>query len=296
MHRRLAALLFRSVMLIILTHGSVLGRAGAAPADDPTRPDGPSVPMVLIRPGAFQMGSHHTEPQSRIDETRHRVVLKRPFRLATTEVTQALWSEIMGSNPGYFGDCPDCPVENVSWYEAVEFCNALSVHHGLTPVYRITDTDPLWLPCADGYRLPTEAEWEYACRAGTLTPYSTGRCLPSEQANFNAYDPLAGCPDGMNRGETVEVGSFPANAWGLHDMHGNVLEWCWDWYGPRGPASVEDPRGPHAGDVKVIRGGSWYCPGNHCRSAFRAHVHPSTKIDHLGFRLARSVVTDEDRP
>ena len=296
MNRRLAALCCPALAMMILAPGPLSGQTGAASAGDPPRLVGEPVPMVLIQRGGFQMGSPQTEPQSRIDELRHRVILTRSFWLATTEVTQALWSEVMGSNPSYFAACPDCPVDNVSWYDAVEFCNTLSIIQGLTPVYRITDAELTWLPCADGYRLPTEAEWEYACRATAVTPYATGACLLSEQANYDAYRPLAGCPEGMRRGETVEVGSFPANAWGLHDMHGNVLEWCWDWYGPYDLADTENPRGPQHGQDKVIRGGSWFCPGDRCRSASRAFLHPSTTFDHVGFRLARSVITDEDCP
>lgn len=290
--RQTIAVISTMALLFVPFAGKGAGETAKAPP-----PAGFSAfPMILIEPGVFQMGSTADEPMSRIDEQVRQITITRPFWLAAHEVTQALWLAVMGDNPSYFSDCLDCPVEHVSWYRAIEFCNALSSREGLPPAYRISGTDVAWLSGSDGYRLPTEAEWEYACRAGSVTPYATGACLADDQANFDAYRPLSGCSEGIHRNEAIEVGSFPPNAWGLYDMHGNIAEWCWDWYGPYDPDGAQDPRGPQDGQAKVLRGGSWGCAGDLCRSAFRASIHPATTVDRLGVRLARSVVPEAVRP
>jgi formylglycine-generating enzyme required for sulfatase activity len=245
--------------------------------------------MVLIQPGSFDMGSPPTEPKSRIDEKQHRVTISRPFMLAATEVTKAAWVAVMGRDPCYFPDCDDCPVERVSWFDAVNYCNALSAREGLGPAYRIDAGRVTWLADSDGFRLPTEAEWEYACRAGTSSAYSSGPCLTSEQANYNAYNPLPGCPEGLNRGETIPVASFPANAWGLHDMHGNISEWCWDRYADYADAPATDPTGPASGEERVVRGGCWANFGPKCRAANRESQNPAKALDMIGLRVARSI-------
>jgi formylglycine-generating enzyme required for sulfatase activity len=245
--------------------------------------------FVTVPAGHFLMGSPPDEAGSKVDEVQHTVRIGRAFALAVTEVTQALWEEVMGGNPSYFTGCPDCPVDRVSWYDALSFCNELSRRQGLVPVYGRDGDQIVWNPAANGYRLPTEAEWEYACRAGTTTAFHTGDCLDPQLANYDGYRPLAGCTDGLSRGESVPVGSLGANAWGLHDMHGNLAEWCWDHYGPYPRRDVGDPRGPAGGPFRIVRGGCWENAARRCRSANRQAMPPDRRIDMIGLRLARTV-------
>ena len=146
----------------------------------------------------------------------------------------------------------------------------------------------VWNRDADGYRLPTEAEWEFACRAGTTTPFSTGENVTVDQANYYGTYPYDGYPSGQYRSRTVPVGSFAPNRWGLYDMHGNVWEWCWDWYGPYADGAAADPTGAASGTYRVNRGGGWNDFGRHLRSAYRAAYPPANKTFNLGFRLARN--------
>jgi formylglycine-generating enzyme required for sulfatase activity len=257
----------------------------AAPAEKPT----PEMEFVQIPAGTFLMGSTDTEPGSRVDETLHPVAITHPFALAKTEVTQRQWQGIMGTAPSYLDGCPDCPVENVSWLDAIDFCNELSRHHGLTPVYTRIDSSVTWNYQANGFRLPTEAEWEYACRAATTTPFHSGPCITTAEANFNGYLPLTDCPEGLWRNQIVTVAGFPPNAWGLYDMHGNVNEWCWDWHGEYSANQVTDPTGPAEGVKRVIRGGSFGEGAALCRSASRKFSYRSRKSGHMGFRVARSM-------
>lgn len=248
-------------------------------------------PLVRIDAGSYFMGSEPGEPGSFDDETRRSVRIAHSFALGRTEVTQSLWTQIMGSNPSYYAGCAECPVENVSWFDAVTFCNRLSQRDGHVPAYAVVDSQVTWQRQADGYRLPTEAEWEYACGAGTSTPYHTGVCLSAEQANIDGYTPPAGCAPSLNRGEPIEVGSFPPNAWGLCDMHGNVHEWCWDWYASYAVTGAEtvDPSGPAVGHQRVCRGGSWSNTAERCRSAKRQSQLPTHRYDRIGLRLARTL-------
>jgi formylglycine-generating enzyme required for sulfatase activity len=274
---RLAPRSFLTTLALLSVFGAAAG-AGTTPE------------MIRISAGTFRQGSDDTEPGSYDDETPHLVRLSRPFLLGRTEVTQVLWTAIMGGNPSYYARCPECPVDNVSWFDAVLFCNRLSARDGFSPAYAIADSQVSWVPRTDGYRLPTEAEWEYACRAGTTTPFHTGSCLSTEQANFDGDLPPAGCPDGLNRAEPLDVAGFPANAWGLYDMHGNSHEWCWDWYASYAAAGgdVVDPSGPAAGQRRVTRGGSWSNPAARCRSAKRESQPPTIRYDMIGLRLART--------
>jgi len=224
-----------------------------------------------IPPGKFSMGSPEHEPERWNDENQHEVVLTRGFWLADTACTQALWQAVMGSNPsGFRGE--ERPVENVSWQDAVAFIDKLN---GQRPELAL--------------RLPTEAEWEYACRAGTATPFSFGETITTDQVNFNGNFPYANGQKGRYRRETVPVRDLPANDWGLYQMHGNVWEWCRDWYGadPSGP--VVDPTGPESGQKRVLRGGSWFYYGRLVRSAARYMYDPSARDDLIGFRLARGL-------
>lgn len=228
--------------------------------------------FVLIPAGTFMMGSPASEPGRRDEEERHEVTISKSFYMQTTAVTQGQWQKVMGSNPSNFKNCgDDCPVESISWYDIQNFIRKLNRQEG-----------------TDKYRLPMEAEWEYAARAGTITPFHTGDCLSADQANYNGEHPLSGCPKGEYRQKTVRVGSFAPNAWGLYDMHANVWEWVQDWHGAYPSGSVIDPAGPSSGSKRVIRGGSWYNYAYYCRSAFRGFNNPDAGVSYVGFRLVRT--------
>ena len=289
--------------------------------DDETAPLG--IEMVEIEGGTFTMGSPAGEANR--DDLRegpqHEVNLTG-FKMGKYLVTQAQYRKVMGINPSFFkGD--DLPVEQVSWYDAVEFCNMLSVMEGLTQAYNINKNtvdvdntqdnpaDPKWLVTpisgSEGYRLPTEAQWEYACRAGTTTPFSTGETINTDQANYNGTPYIQGEAPGLSRGKTTEVGSFPPNPWGLYDMHGNVYEWCWDRlndgtgnplaiynenYYETAPNGETDPQGLVTGDRRVERGGSWNHPAYRTRSAWRERARPQRQdYNDLGFRVVLPLST-----
>jgi len=241
--------------------------------------------MVLVRnePGKFLMGSPDSDKDAEDDEKpRHRVRITRSFYLGKYEVTQAEYEAMMGDNPSRFKGKPKNPVENVSWLDAVRFCNQLSEREGLKPFYGISGETvqvPAWN--GTGYRLPTEAEWEYACRAGTATRYSFG----DDEASLGEFSWFSGNSDDR----THEVGQKRANGFGLHDMHGNVWEWCWDWYSAdyyKEPP-VDDPRGPSQASGRVIRGGGWDGRPRCVRSAYRYGDAPVDRGYDLGFRVAR---------
>jgi formylglycine-generating enzyme required for sulfatase activity len=230
--------------------------------------------MVLIPAGTFQMGSPATEEREGSDEVPQHQVKVRSFYMGKYEVTQAQYRAVVGTNPSRFKNCDQCPVEQVSWNDAVEFCRKLS---------QITGRE---------YRLPTESEWEYACRAGTATEFAFGSSLSSEQANFDGNNPYGGAAKGEYRQKTTPVGSFQPNAWGLYDMHGNVYEWCEDWFhdsynGAPTDGSVWLSGGER--NSRVFRGGSWNELGKHLRSAGRANLPPTTRNDVVGFRVVASV-------
>ena len=228
--------------------------------------------FVLIPAGTFSMGSPPQEPGRGSDEILHTVAISKPYYMQTTLVTQGQWKKIMGSNPSAFKKCgDDCPVENVSWNDVQSFIRKLNQQEG-----------------TDKYRLPTEAEWEYAARSGTTTPFYTGKCISADQANYNGNYPLSGCPKGGYREKTVRTGSFTANAWGLYDMHGNLFEWCQDWYGDYPSGQATDPIGPSIGSGRVIRGGYWKSRARFCRSAYRDTITPESTNDIVGFRLVRA--------
>ncbi len=225
--------------------------------------EGTGMELVFIPAGSFVMGSPASEERRDDDETQHRVTLSRPFYLGKYEVTQGQWQRVMGSNPSRFTGSDRLPVEKVSWEECQAFCRKT------------------------GLRLPTESEWEYACRAGTETPFETGWTIRPDQANYDGNYTYGNGPKGVYRKRTTAVGSFAANGWGLYDMHGNVYEWCADWYGayPSGP--VTDPTGPASGKSRVLRGGSWFNDPRDCRSAGRGRNAPGSRYSHRhGFRLA----------
>lgn len=216
-----------------------------------TLPGGADMAMVWCPPGSFTMGSPASEEGRDRDEMQHVVTLTEGFWLAKTEVTQAQWKSVMGDNPSrWIGD--DLPVENVTWNDCVEFCRR----------------------AGNGLQLPTEAQWEYACRAESTGPY----------AGLMRIDPLAWC-DGNSGRRTHEVGQKRTNAWGLQDMMGNVWEWCADWYGAYPGGEAIDPTGPESGFYRVRRGGGWGSRAQFCRSAARYEYDPLCAYSSIGFRV-----------
>lgn len=238
--------------------------------------------------GRFTMGSPRTEPERRPGENQVEVILTKGFWMAKYETTQGQWKRIMGKLPGELtaelpeGD--DYPVGNVNFAEAEAFCREL------TQRGRQRGDLPLnW-----EVRLPTEAQWEYACRAGTTTATAFGPGLSSKQANFLGEKPYNGAEPGPSLRRAARVGSYPANAWGLHDMHGNTFEWCRDWYHIRLPGGTDPDlytakekatKSEHGDISRSRRGGCWADPGWPCRSAFRLRFEPERRYDHIGFRV-----------
>jgi len=223
-----------------------------------TSPSG--MEFVSIPAGTFVMGSAEYG-----DATPHQVTISRPFYLGKYQVTQLEWTMVMGNNPSdYKGD--NRPVENVSWNDCQKFVRKLNAREGV-----------------NNYRLPTEAEWEYACRAGSRTKF----CFGDGDHILQQYAWFA---DNSGK-ETHPVGQLNPNDWGLYDMHGNVWEWCHDWYGRNYYAESPDnnPRGPRKGSDRVVRGGSWRLGAEYCSAAYRAWSHPGDRLDVLGFRLLRSI-------
>lgn len=228
--------------------------------------------LVLIPAGTFAMGSPPGEIGHQDAEGLHQVTISRPFYLGAREVTQREWLTVMGSNPSHFvtGGL-GLPVEQVNWYEVHEFLRRLNQQ-------------------GEGrFRLPTESEWEYACRAGTQTPYAFGNTLSTADANYDGRYPLPGQRAGSFRGAPIPAGSLRANAWGLHDMHGNVWEWCEDDYCRYPAGASTDPVGKCGSPLKVIRGGSWYFNADSARSALRYTHRPEDRGFSLGFRIVRDV-------
>ncbi len=259
-------------------------RAGRASSDpSPTEalfPSAGHLVLARIPAGSFPMGSSADEFGD--EAPVRRVSLTREFLLGVYPVTQDQYRRLMGgaARP-YFDGNPAAPMENVTWLDAIHFCNALSEVENLPPYYQI-DGERVTCLGGRGYRLPTEAEWEYACRAGSAGPYHFGddpELLP-RHAWFQDN----------SRDSVQPVGCWPANAFGLHDMHGNVWEWCWDWYGPYDPAACVDPTGPARGGARVLRGGSWNDPAPSLRSSARVSwVSNDTEMTawRFGFRVGR---------
>jgi uncharacterized protein (TIGR02996 family) len=245
--------------------------------------------LVLIPPGRFQMGSPFSEPYHSPDEgPAHEVTLTRAFYLGRFPVTQREYREVTGLKPSHFApdgplpyyrltdvDTSRFPVDSVDYEDALAFCERLS-------------SRPEERRAGRRYRLPTEAEWEYACRAGTSGVFYHGESLSSDQANFDGNYPYGGAGRGRYLKRTCPVGEYPPNAFGLHDMLGNVWEWCADWFGEtyyqQSPKS--DPAGPPGGESRVLRGGSWIDAGWHCRCADRSHREA---LHYVGFRVAMTL-------
>ena len=225
--------------------------------------------LLLIPPGEFLMGSPESEEWRRVAEgPQHRVRITKPFYLGVFEVTQSQWESVMGSNPSNGIRDADSPVENVSWEYCQEFIRRLNERSEEQ---------------GEVYRLPTEAEWEYACRAGSTTRYYFGDDA-SMLGNYSWHL-------GTSGGRTHPVGGKKPNSWGLYDMHGNVWEWCSDWYGENYYANspVDDPQGPATGSARVERGGDWCSGARQCRSSYRGGYDPAYTYGLQGFRLSRTV-------
>ncbi len=257
----------------------------AAEVEEPAEPEGPQVVRpgwVALPGGTFLMGSPEDE-EGRFDREgpAHEVRLS-PFEIMQYPVTRQAYAEVMGKDPGSpAGEADRRPVNNVSWLDAVEFCNRLSVEEGLAECYRIRDEEVSWDRSAGGYRLPTEAEWEYACRAGTRTRWSFG----DDEADLGRHAWY-----GANSGnEAHPVGEKEANPWHIHDLHGNVYEWCWDWFEEPYPEDPQqDPTGPDDGSFRVLRGGAFFNSSRFLRSAGRGRVRPGIRGREFGFRCVRS--------
>ena len=258
----------------------VPARGGGGALVQEYRVGGVAFQMRAIQPGRFWMGSPADEEGRHPDEERHEVTLTRRFAVGVTPVTQALYTAVTGRNPSRFAAVQSRPVETVSWFDAVQFCNALSILCGLDAAYQIGDGDEPSVRCdftRPGFRLPTEAEWEYAARGGQAHVYA------------GSDDPAAVAWLDRNSGErTHPVGQKAANGYGLYDMSGNVWEWVWDWYGEYSGAST-DPQGPASGSGRVGRGGSWGYSAVGLRVAFRFDDPPAYRLGNLGFRLARTL-------
>ncbi len=253
--------------------------------------------FVLIKGGSFQMGSPESEAWRSADETQHTVTVS-DFYMSRYELTQKEYEEITGNNPSNFSG-ENLPVENVSWMDAINYCNLRSEKEGLTPTYTIDGQNVTWDKSADGYRLPTEAEWECACRAGTSTPFYMENSPSAEEANYYGHYPYQieenyfsqgnlEVRPGEYRQTTVDVESFSANPYGLYNMHGNVSEWTWDYYGEYSTEEQTDPSGPASGTLRVYRGGGWNDFAKNMRSAYRATLDQNKCSFNLGIRLVRN--------
>lgn len=260
--------------------------------------------MVLMPPGEFRMGSPRSEPERHAREHRHEVRLTRAFWLSDHEVTQDEWREVMADNPSELKGDGRRPVEQVDWFDALDYCNRRSLKELLRPAYVVTDSTVSWDLEADGYRLPTEAEWEYACRAGSVTAFSGGHltqpaCAPVDPVLSRVGWYCGNSREASRAPRLDETGAQPpseftrparqklANTWGLFDMHGNVSEWCWDWLGNY-PDSATDPIGPPAGAYRVVRGGCRTYPARYCRAASRSGALPTGRTSLIGLRVARN--------
>ena len=288
-----ALILQAAVCLAVFLFGGCMTSDKQVFAEKPGQTASNEIEMVWIQPGTFLMGSPEDEPGHYFDETQHEVTLTKGFYLGKFLVTQEQYQAVIGTNPSYFKG-KNLPVETVNWYDAIIFCNRLSMKEGLSSAYRIKgSTDPadwgavpdwsddIWnaveiVPGSSGYRLPTEAQWEYACRAGTVTAYNTGKKITPKQANYDT-----------DIGKTSPVGSYAPNAWGLYDMHGNVREWCWDLYGEYSDKPQTDPLGASTGWQRVVRGGRWLIYEGKLRSAIRIIETPIFQSPAVGIRLLR---------
>jgi formylglycine-generating enzyme required for sulfatase activity len=303
----------RIFVLILAFFAQVLSGGTASQAAPPREiidlGGGITLELSSIPPGIFQMGSDHCTP---LEQPVRPVKISQAFYLGIHEVTQAQYRQIMSTNPSFFAAAKNQeasdyanadahPVEQVSWFDCVRFCNLLSMNQKLTPCYMnksrgtiIADNDAVtcdWT--ANGYRLPTEAEWEYACRAGTTTRYYWGEAMSSRAIKQyawyvdNALETAWTKPHAPRPG-TQPVGTKLPNAFGLFDMTGNVWEWCWDWYGGYDTRAQLDPKGSR-GFCRVARGGSWSSFSFLLPSAYRSGTEPNCRPIDQGFRILRAI-------
>lgn len=239
---------------------------------------------VHLGPGYFEMGSPPHEAGRFDSEQQHAVTLRGSLYLSSTEVTQGQYEAVMGSNPSKNQACgADCPAERVTWLDAIEFCNRLSALEGVPPAYVVDNGTVTWDTSSHGYRLPTEAEWEYAARAGMSHVYA-GSSSPEEVAWYG----------GNSKGSSHPVARHKPNRWGFYDLSGNVREWVWDRWGVTfSEGETVDPMGPEKGKMRVNRGGSWSSDARRVRVAYRRPGEPDERSAYIGFRVARSVATTE---
>jgi len=233
--------------------------------------------------GTFEMGSPENEEGRDSDERLHKVTLTKSIWILETPITQKMYEAVTGKNPSAFSaagkyadkvaelDTSDFPVEMISWFDAIAFCEALNALNVV--------------PEELAFRLPREAEWEYACRAGTKTPYPWGSTLNGDEANCNGSMPYGGAKPGSCLARPSTVRSYKPNAWGIYDMCGNVWEWCADRYGEYDATSLKDPTGPPTGDERVMRGPGWCSPAQNCRAAKRCNEDPANRYFFSGFRV-----------
>ena len=260
----------RSLLVVMLVVGSILASCGAGNINHKAYVNPYGMEFVLVPAGTFTMGSPADEPGRNPDEAQHKVTLTKPFYVQRSEVTQGQWLRVMGTNPSHFQDCGgDCPVEFVSWKECQEFVKNLNRREG-----------------SKKYRLPTEAEWEYACRANSPLAFADGPVTQTGCGYDKHLDAIGWYCGNSGRRPHAAAKKTP-NAFGLYDMHGNVWDWVADWYDMYPLEDVTDPRGPVSGSSRVLRGGGWHEDVEGCRSAVRLGRPPDSKAGTLGFRLVR---------
>lgn len=286
MKKSVIALMLGGMAMVLTTMGMAAEKGVNAPDQ-----------FILLQGGTALIGSPETERQRGTDELQHTVDLSS-FYIDPYEVTQKDYAAIMGRNPSHFHG-EDRPVENVSWYDAINYCNALSAARGLTPVYTVDGNDVTWNREANGYRLLTEAEWEYSARAGTTTIFNAGDQIVSSDANFQGHYPYLieenyvrhtndDVVTSQYRGGTIDANELAPNQFGLYNMYGNVSEWCFDYYGPYDTAQGKDPAGALRGSLRVNRGGAYNDFAKHVRSAYRSARTPFSPDRNIGIRLARN--------
>jgi formylglycine-generating enzyme required for sulfatase activity len=278
---------------------------GAAPAEEGEAPsNNKQQPPAVVRiiPGTFAMGSSEREPGHADGEAFHEVTLTRHLLVQTTEVTQAQWAQLIPNNPSTAQGCEGCPVESVNWWDALYYLNLRSAEDGLRPCYGLGACEGrpgVDLRCeaaafqgldCEGWRLPTEAEWEYLARAGTRTATYQGDLTDTLCGDLGLSEIAWYCGSAPERPQPVATRA--PNAWGLFDTSGNVWEWTWDWYAPMSAAPAVDPLGPQTGEARVVRGGGWFSFAPDCRAARRGAAGPDERSADLGFRAVRTLLPD----